>query len=125
MQEFELARRLGGVEFFSGLSEAKLRQIASRGVQLTHRPGTAVTEQGTEATGFHLIIGGTAVVQVGGETVATLHEGDSFGEISLIDGRPRSASVIAAGDGLSTLAISPRAFGPLLDDVTIMAVRRS
>ncbi len=116
MQEHELARRLADVEFFSGLSEAARRQIASRGVQLTHRPGTTITQQGVEGAGFHLILDGTAVVEVGGEVRATLVEGNSFGEISLIDGRPRSATVIAGENGLSTMAISPLAFEPLLDD---------
>jgi CRP/FNR family transcriptional regulator, cyclic AMP receptor protein len=118
MQEQELARRLAGVEFFAGLSEATRRQVASRGVQLTHRTGKAITQQGAEGAGFHLILSGTAVVQIGGVDRATLHEGDSFGEISLIDGRPRSATVVA-GDGLATLAISPLAFEPLLDDAEV------
>ena len=119
MQEFELTRRLGQVEFFSGLSEGVLREIAGRGVQLTHRPGSAITLQGAESVGFHLVLSGTATVEVGGNTVNTLAEGDSFGEISLIDGQPRSASVIAGESGLSTLAISPLAFGPLLDDAEV------
>jgi CRP/FNR family transcriptional regulator, cyclic AMP receptor protein len=116
MQELELARRLAGVEFFSGLSEATRRQVAGRAVQLTHRPGTEITHQGAEGAGFHLITDGSAIVKVGGETRATLAEGDSFGEISLIDGEPRSATVIAGDDGLTTVAISPLAFEPLLDD---------
>jgi len=119
MQEFELTRRLGQVEFFSGLSEGVLREIAGRGVQLTHRPGAAITQQGAESAGFHLVLSGTATVEVGGHPVNTLAEGDSFGEISLIDGQPRSASVIAGESGLSTLAISPLAFGPLLDDAEV------
>jgi CRP/FNR family transcriptional regulator, cyclic AMP receptor protein len=85
-------------------------------VQLTHRPGTTITQQGVEGAGFHLILDGTAVVEVGGEVRATLVEGNSFGEISLIDGRPRSATVIAGENGLTTMAISPLAFEPLLDD---------
>ena len=110
MQEHELARRLADVEFFAGLSDKARRQIASRGVQLTHRPGTAITQQGVEGAGFHLILDGSAVVEVGGEVRATLGEGNSFGEISLIDGRPRTATVRTARHGrrASSAPLRPR-----------------
>jgi CRP/FNR family transcriptional regulator, cyclic AMP receptor protein len=116
MQEVELAKLFGDVEFFSGLPEPTRREIARRTVQLTHRAGTAVTEQGGSSTGFHLITDGSAVVLVGGVERATLGPGAGFGEISLIDGQPRSATVVAGPDGLTTAALSPLAFGPLLDD---------
>ena len=122
MQEQELARRLAGVEFFAGLPEGIRRQVAGRGVQLSHRAGTAITQEGHEGAGFHLILDGTAQVEIGGETRATLKEGDSFGEISLIDGQPRSATVLAGEGGLKTLAISPLAFEPLLDDAEVARI---
>jgi len=105
MQVPELARRLASVEFFAGLTDDVRRRIAEHIVEMTHRPGRHLTDQGTEGAGFHLILEG-----------ATLKEGDSFGEISLIDGQPRSATVIAGDGGLRTGAISPLAFQPLLDD---------
>ncbi len=116
MQEPELARRLASVEFFAGLSEAARRRIAGHVVEMTHRPGRVLTEQGVEGAGFHLILEGSADVEVNGKRRATLKEGDSFGEISLIDHKPRSATVIAGEDGLRTATISPLAFSPLLDD---------
>jgi CRP/FNR family cyclic AMP-dependent transcriptional regulator len=116
MQEAEVARRLAAVEFFSGLSEAKRRQIAGKMVEMKHNPGRLLTEQGTDGASFHLILDGTAVVEVGGEARATLKDGDSFGEISLIDGQPRSATVIAGEGGLVTAALSSFAFAPWLDD---------
>ena len=119
MQEAELARRLAEVEFFAELPEETRRQVVSRGAQLTHRAGTAITTHGADGAGFHLILSGTADVEVHGEKRATLSTGDSFGEISLIDGQPRSATVIAGPEGLSTLAISPLAFSPLLDDPVV------
>ena len=116
MQEPELAHRLASVEFFSTLSEAKRREIAGHIVQMKHSPGRLLTEQGVEGAGFHLILEGTADVEIGGQVRATLKEGDSFGEISLLDGEPRSATVKAGEDGRTTAALSPLAFEPLLDD---------
>ena len=119
MQVPELARRLASVEFFSGLTDGTRRRIAEHIVEMTHRPGRHLTDQGTEGAGFHLILEGSADVEVNGERRATLKEGDSFGEISLIDGQPRSATVIAGENGLRTGAISPLAFQPLLDDAEV------
>jgi CRP/FNR family transcriptional regulator, cyclic AMP receptor protein len=116
MQEAELAKRLSDVPFFAGLPDSTRREIARRMVQLTHRAGHSVTEQGGVSNGFHLITDGSAVVVVGGVERATLEPGAGFGEISLIDGQPRSATVIAGPDGLKTAALSPLAFDPLLDD---------
>jgi len=116
MQEPELARRLASVEFFSGLSEQARRRIAGHVVEMAHRPGRVLTEQGVEGAGFHLILSGSAHVDINGTRRATLKEGDSFGEISLIDGQPRSATVTAGEDGLRTATISPLAFAPLLED---------
>ena len=99
MQVPELARRLASVEFFSGLSDDSRRRIAEHVVEMTHRPGRHLTDQGTDGAGFHLILDGSADV-----------------EMSLIDGQPRSATVIVGDDGLRTATISPLAFAPLLDD---------
>lgn len=116
MQQSELARRLASVHFFTGLSETKLREVAGKIVEMKHSPGRVLTEQGASSAGFHLILSGTARVDLGGRPVKTLHEGDSFGEISLIDGEARSATVIAGDEGLVTGALSALAFAPLLND---------
>ena len=119
MQEPELARRLASVEFFSTLPEAKRRQIAGHIVDRTHRPGRVLTEHGMGGADLHLILHGTADVNVGGQVRATLTEGDSCGEISLMDSAPRSATVVAGKGALTTAALSPLAFAPRLDDLEV------
>jgi CRP/FNR family cyclic AMP-dependent transcriptional regulator len=58
-------------------------------------PGETVTKEGSEAAAFYVIESGTATVTVHGAFRRTLQPGDHFGEIALIDGRARSATVTA------------------------------
>ncbi len=79
-----------------------------------HPPGKVVTEEGGSGVGFHLVTDGTATVQVGGQARANLGPGDYFGEISLIDGKPRSAT-IRTDAPVRTLSLTAWSFAPLLD----------
>ena len=65
--------------------------------------------------GFHLIKSGTASVSVNGAERPDLGPGHYFGEISLIDGKPRSATVTAKTD-LTTISLVSWAFKPILDE---------
>ena len=58
---------------------------------------------------------GTAEVQLSGQPIASLGAGDFFGEIALIDGRPRTASVVASHD-MVVLRIERNAFLRLVDE---------
>ncbi len=107
--------RLGKVDLFAGLSGAARESIAAAGSTMTHAPGRAVVEQGASDIGFRLILEGDAVVEVNGVERARLGPGDYFGEISLIDRSPRSATVRAGDAGMKTFAISALSFEPLLD----------
>jgi CRP-like cAMP-binding protein len=116
---------LGEVDLFSGLSPKVLGQISERGHRATYAPGDVVIVQGDSVEGFkafsptgvemHVILEGNATVDVSGVKHATLGPGAYFGEISLIDGRPRSANVVAAEGGLTTLALSKWTFEDLLE----------
>lgn len=109
---------LSGVDLFAALPKRQLRRLVSGGREVEHTDGREVIGEGRQALGFHLILEGSAAVTTGGAPRRVLGPGDYFGEISLIDGRPRSASVVAMGD-LRTFVINATAFQPLLEEPQI------
>jgi CRP-like cAMP-binding protein len=115
MANEEVVDLLSSVELFRGLSKRQLRALADRGRIVSHEAGTLVTEEGGVAVGFHLLLNGTASVLLGGTKKRSLKTGDYFGEISLVDGQPRSASV-ESGEGLRTFCLTAWEFKPLLEE---------
>jgi CRP-like cAMP-binding protein len=103
------------VPLFRGMSDKALARVAEISKEVAHPDGKTVLEEDQSAVGFHLILSGEAEARHGGSVVNTMGPGDYFGEMSLIDGKPRSASVVAKGD-LRTLAIPSWNFGRLLDE---------
>ena len=102
-------------DLFASLSDKALRRVAAMAKQVTHPAGKLITEEGGSGVGFHLIADGIASVQVGGTRRVSLRSGDYFGEVTLIDGKPRSATVVAETD-IHTIFIARWNFEPLLDD---------
>ena len=106
---------LRGVPLFAGMSEKDLDRVAALAKQVHHTAGKVVVEEDKSGVGFHLITEGTAEASTGGTVLSELGPGDHFGEISMLDGQPRSASVTATSD-LTTLAIPEWNFNRLLDE---------
>jgi len=75
-----------------------IERIADRTVEVEFTPGHVIARQGEVGTGFFMIVNGGAKVVRDGKTIATLGPGDFFGELSVLDGRPRVAQVIAEGE---------------------------
>src|SRR4051794_34208831 len=96
---------LAAVDLFQSLSKKELQRVMSMAKELSFDVGTEVVTEGDEDGRFFLIIAGDARIAKGKRTLATLGPGDYFGEISLIDGEPRSATVIATSD-LQTLSLA-------------------
>ena len=112
---------LRSTDLFSSLSRRTLKKVAAQ-VQGTHHPaGKQITEQGGGGVGFHLITAGSATVTVAGQERGTLGPGDYFGEIALIDGKPRSATV-TVNDDMTTLFLASWVFKPLLHEEPELAV---
>ncbi len=111
---------LAAAEPFERIGKRALRSLASSAKSVEHAEGHHVVEEGGTPLGFHLITEGEAVVEVGGKQRRQLRTGDYFGLISLIDGKPRSATVRATTP-MRTLFISPWVFGPVLEAETTIA----
>jgi CRP/FNR family transcriptional regulator, cyclic AMP receptor protein len=111
----EIVQALSNTDLFAGISRKALAAIASQARVVNHAEGKDITEEGGGAAGFHLIRSGDVSVSVGGHDRPDLGPGDYFGEISMIDGKPRSATVHARTP-VTTIALASWAFHPILDD---------
>ena len=83
------------VDLFADLETNVLLQIALMGEEVTFGVGEDVVREGESAAGCTSSSEGEAVVTAGGVERARLYGGDYFGEISLLDAEPRSATVTA------------------------------
>jgi CRP-like cAMP-binding protein len=111
---------LAAVPILAGLSKRQRSRLQERSRVVQHSPGQVVAAEGEGALALHVVLEGTASVTVGDQAKRTLSPGDHFGEISLIDGKPRSATVTATTP-LTTLAVPYLAFQSLLDDDPVCA----
>ena len=105
---------LGSVGLFEGLSQKELTQVHRQAREGEFSPEEVIVTEGESGVGFHLILSGRAKVLAGKRTIATLGPGDFFGELSLIDRGPRTATVIASTN-LRTLSLVSWEFLPMLD----------
>ena len=91
----EAVELLSKVPLFSELTKKELQSFASAAKEVRHKPGDVLAREGESGVGFFLIVDGTAAVTVDGKPRARIGPGDFFGEISLLDGGPRTATVTA------------------------------
>jgi CRP-like cAMP-binding protein len=108
----DLLRR---VDLFADLRDRDRNSIAKQMRVVSVAEGHQVTEEGGGAVGFHHILEGTAKVDVQGSERNSLGPGDYFGEISLIDGLPRSATVTATSP-MKTASIAAWDFMPIVQE---------
>ena len=113
---------LAGVPLFTGLSGRELRRIAAVAKPATFADGELIVEEGQAGGRFFVLQSGTARVVQGGRTRATLGPGSYFGELSVLDAEPRSASVLATSP-VVTWSIAEFNFRPLLKENPSLAVK--
>jgi CRP-like cAMP-binding protein len=106
---------LCAVELFCELPDELIDEVIARGSTVKVSPGVPVGKQGDRGAGMVMLLEGSAEVDVDGRAVGSLSKGDYFGEMSLIDGSGRTATVTSGPEGLSAFRLSPAAFTDLID----------
>lgn len=106
---------LKAVPLFSDLSSGELRHIAAETREELYSPGQEIVREGETGGPFFVITEGRAEIFRGGEKTAEIGPGASFGEMTLIDGSPRSATV-RAQTHIKALAISSFNFLAILQN---------
>jgi CRP-like cAMP-binding protein len=115
MSSDQLAEQLSAVDLFRGMSQRAIKRLAGSTKEIEHVDGRTILDEGGMALGFHLVLDGEAAVVKDGKEQSLLRKGAYFGEMSLIDGQPRSVTVIAKR-GLRTAYINNTVFQALLRD---------
>jgi CRP/FNR family cyclic AMP-dependent transcriptional regulator len=105
--------RLRLLPLFAACNSRELDVVASRVTQMAWSAGHVLVHEGVAGHEFFLITAGSVEVQLSGRPIATLGEGDFFGELSMIDHAPRTASVVATSD-LATLVCGRAEFAGML-----------
>jgi CRP-like cAMP-binding protein len=111
----ELIANLAKCRLFEDLSQAELTEVANR-MDEDHFPGNVqILKEGEQGMGFFFVVldGSAKVVQHGRE-VATLKQGDFFGEVTSLNGGPRTASVTTL-EPLWVVRLTDANFRPFLE----------
>jgi CRP/FNR family transcriptional regulator, cyclic AMP receptor protein len=109
------ASDLGEIAIFSELSKRELKSVSKLMTELAIKDGTVLTRQGEPGREFMVIRSGTARVEIDGSTVAHLGPGDFLGELAVISGTPRTATVTATSPMVIEV-LNRREFMALLDE---------
>jgi len=111
---------LSKVPLFSSMSRRDLQKIAKASDEVDVPDGKVLVEQGSRGREAFVILEGTATVKRNGRKVATFGPGDHFGELALLDGGSRTATVVA-DTPLTVLVIGQRELSGVLDEVPSLA----
>lgn len=94
----EKRARLGSVPLFRDCSPAVLDRLAHVTSEFEFHADAPIVQQGQVGNGLYIVVSGRVRIVAGTDVLAHIGPGDFFGELSVIDQRPRSASAYADGD---------------------------
>ena len=118
----ELAERLKTVPLFSGCSARELGSLSQFLKVVEFPAGREIVKEGATGIGLHVLMDGQTKVVVRNRTRQRLGPGDFFGEISLLDRGPRTATVVAETP-VRTLSLSSWNFRAALKEHPSMAIK--
>lgn len=118
----ERTRALAQMPVLEGCPPAEVEQIAARAHVMLFESGEIIVPEGEEGLGFYFITDGRVRVLRMGREIASLGTGDFFGEVSLLEGTVRNATVVADGSA-TCIGILRSFFRPLLARNPRLALR--
>jgi CRP/FNR family transcriptional regulator, cyclic AMP receptor protein len=110
------------VPLFAHLSRRQLRRVLDLSEEYRFEPGATLAKEGGAGDTFFVLLDGQARVVRQGRTAARLRIGDFFGEIALLDGGPRTASVVAETP-VRCILILGQDFRKLAEEEPLIAVK--
>jgi RimJ/RimL family protein N-acetyltransferase len=114
--------RLAAIPLFRSSSDSQLRTLARLTTELDVARGTVLCREGESGREWFVVEEGAATVSITGDEVAMIGRGGFFGELSLLDGEPRVATVTAATD-MRLFVMSGPEFTQLLSDFPLVSRR--
>ncbi len=120
MADSDVVEALRATSLFAALEDRELGRLAGAMRERAVAAGEEIVVEGTGGVGFFVIESGVASVSQGGEEIGTLGPGDGFGEMSLIDRKPRSATVRATSD-MVCRGMTAWEFRPLVEENPALA----
>ncbi len=111
---------LRATPLLAGLSDAELADFVFVVELLPVAQGEAIVREGEKGDAWFLLMEGEARVESRGRVLKRLTRGDCFGELAVLDGEPRTATVVASSGGL-VLRVSWKAFEALLESGSLAA----
>lgn len=115
----DLPAVLRSVPLFSGMTDRSIESIAAFAFPASFVEGHVLAREGDPGDSFIVIVSGSATVEQGGAHIRSLGAGDFLGEISLVDGGPRTATVIVTAP-IDALVIDRAGFNRLMDEFPVV-----
>ena len=118
----ERAELLEKVSMFSALNKKEVDRLAGLAEERRVPSGTVLTKEGEPGDEFYVVAEGMAQASIKGRKVGTIPAGSFFGELSLLDQGPRTATVTAE---LPTrlVVLNAKDFGGVIDDVPAISLK--